>query len=121
MSASSPQLDLLFAGTPDRVPKLSGRDLRDSGIESAFDHVLQVKAEYVVRCLAEITKLGSGTLFTSEALRDLAGEPPEGCENSMAGILKRAASQKLIRNTGEERVAERVTIHAKKLCIWIRL
>src|SRR5687768_11226271 len=113
----STQLDLLFR--PET--KVTGKTLRDAGIQRALDHVLQVKAGYVDRCLSEISKLESGTLFTSEALRDLAGDPPVGCENSIAGILKRAASQKLIRNSGQERIAERVTIHAKRLSIWVRL
>jgi hypothetical protein len=122
--SSQPLFDLIFPDPPivGHVP-LSGSDLRDSGIQSALDHVLKIKSEYVASCLEKIAELKSGTTFTSEDLRDLAGAPPEGCENSIAGILKRAASAKykLIVITSEERIAKRTTIHAKKLYVWRRL
>lgn len=120
--STAPLFDLIIPDKPiaGHVPP-TGKDLRDAGIQQALDHVLQVKSEYVTRCLSEITKLESGTLFTSESLRGLAGDPPAGCENSIAGILKKAAGRGLIRNSGQEKIAERVTIHAKRLSIWIKL
>lgn len=117
-----PLFDQVFSGTPAPTGKpLTGKDLRDSGIQQALDHVERVKAEYVETCLEKIKELTSGTLLTSEDLRELAGDPPLGCENSIAGILKRAASKNLIVNTGKEQTARRTTIHAKKLCIWKRI
>ena len=124
MSTDRAQLTLESLFSPAGIAKprqLSGAELRDSGIQSALDHVLKIKAEYVETCLSEIAKLSLGATLTSEDLRELAGDPPEGCENSIAGILKRAASKKLIVNTGEETTAKRTTIHAKKLCVWRRL
>lgn len=120
--SAMPLLDQLFAGDPAPTgPPLTGEDLRDSGIQQAINHLEKVKAGYIDSCLYEIRQLSKGTTLTSETLRELAGEPPTGCENSIAGILKRAVSQGLIVNTGEETTAKRVTIHAKKLCLWRRI
>lgn len=116
-----PLFDQVFSGTPAPTGKpLSGSDLRDSGIQQALDHVERVKAEYIETCLKKLEGLKPGALITSEDLRELAGDPPLGCENSIAGILKRAASKNLIVNTGQEQTAKRTTIHAKKLCVWKR-
>lgn len=122
--SAHPLFDQVFSGTPVPTGKpLTGGDLRDAGIQQALDHLERVKAEYIETCLEKIRALRSGTLITSEDLRGLAGDPPVGCENSMAGILKRAASKKhgLIVNTGEDRPAKRPSIHAKNLTIWRRL
>jgi hypothetical protein len=117
-----PLFEQVFSGDPaPTAPPLTGEQLRDSGIQQALDHVERVKAAYVERCLFELRQLSKGTKLTSEDLRELAGPPPTGCENSIAGILKRAQSQGLITNTGEERIAKRTTIHAKKLCVWVKL
>lgn len=122
MSTSLPLFESLFSGAPAPTgPALTPVELRDSGIQSALDHVLKVKAEYVSECLARIAELKAGTLITSEDLREMAGDPPEGCENSIAGILKRAASRKLIVNTGATRQAKRTSLHAKPLNLWRRL
>jgi hypothetical protein len=122
MSTNHPLFDRVFSGTPEQPgPPLTGEDLRDSGIQQALDHLERVKVGYIETCLREIRKLKVGAMLTSEDLRELAGAPPEGCENSIAGILKRAQSLGLIANTGEERTAKRTTIHAKKLCVWRRI
>lgn len=122
MSTNHPLFDKVFSGTPaPSGPPLTGSDLRDSGIQQALDHVERVKSEYVDSCLYKIQQLTKGATLTSEDLRELAGNPPEGCENAVAGILKRAQSKGLIANTGEERPARRTTVHAKKLCIWVRI
>lgn len=119
---SLPLFDHVFAGVPaPKSKRLTGADLRDSGIQQALDHLERVKAGYIDLCLHEIRQLGKGTKLTSEDLREKAGEPPTGCENSIAGILKRAKSQGLIAITREEQTAKRSSIHAKKLCVWIRL
>ena len=120
--SAHPLFDQVFSGTPEpKGPPLTGVDLRDSGIQQALDHVLKVKAEYVELCLSKIAELQPETVITSECLREMAGEPPVGCENSIAGILKRAASRNLIVNTGVEVTAKRTSIHAKKLCLWRRV
>lgn len=122
MSEPLPLFREIFSGEKAPIGKpLTGADLRDAGIQQALDHLEKVKAEYIDSCLYEIKQLSKGATLTSEDLRDLAGEPPVGCENSIAGILKRAKSQGLIATTGEERTAKRTTIHAKKLCVWKRL
>src|ERR1051325_1706482 len=117
-----PLLDKIFEGAPAPVSKpLTGEDLRDAGIQQAVDHLQRVKAEYVDSCLYEIERLSKGATLTSEDLRELAGDPPTGCENSVAGILKRAQGRGLIVNTGQERPAKRSSVHAKRLCIWRRI
>lgn len=122
MSTNHPLFEPLFSGTPEPTgPPLTGKDLRDSGIQQALDHLERLKADYIDSCLYEIRQLTKGTTLTSEDLRALAGDPPEGCENSVAGILKRAQSRGLITNTGDERTAGRTTIHGKKLCVWKRI
>ena len=122
MSTNHPLFEKVFSGAPaPNAPPLTGSDLRDSGIQQAIDHLERVKAEYIDSCLHEIEQLSKGSTLTSEDLRELAGDPPTGCENSVAGILKRAQSKGLIMNTREERPARRVTVHAKKLCVWKRI
>lgn len=119
-----PLFDQVFAGRAEpKGPPLTGADLRDSGIQQAVDHLERVKAGYIERCLRKIEELKPETVITSESLREMAGDPPIGCENSIAGILKRAASKKyrFIVNTGEEENAKRPTIHAKKLYRWRRV
>ena len=120
--STHPLFDAVFSGKPAPTGQpLTGEDLRDLGIQQALDHLERVKAEYIDSCLYEIRQMSKGTTFTSEDLREKAGEPPAGCENSIAGILKRAQSQGLIVTTGEERPAKRPTIHAKRLCVWRRI
>lgn len=119
---SLPLFDRVFSGKPERVsPPLTGTELRDAGIQQALDHLERVKAEYIQLCLSKIEEMKPETVFTSESLREMAGDPPTGCENSIAGILKRAASRKLIANTGVEVKATRPSIHAKKLYLWRRV
>lgn len=121
---SLPLFEPLFAGAPEPTGlPLTGADLRDAGIQQALDHLEAVKAEYIELCLSKIEELKLETVITSESLRELAGEPPIGCENAIAGILKRAASKKyrLIVNTGQEENAKRPSIHAKKLYRWRRI
>lgn len=120
--STHPLFKQLFDGKPAPTgPPLTGADLRDSGIDQALAHLEKVKADYIDSCLYEIKQLSKGTTLTSEDLRQLAGDPPKGCENSIAGILKRAKSQGLIIKTGQVQPAKRVTIHAKDLCIWRRV
>lgn len=124
MGAPLPLFEKVFDGTPAPTgPPLTGADLRDAGIQQALDHLERVKAEYIEACLEKIKELKSGTLITSEGLREFAGDPPLGCENSIAGILKRAASRKygLIVHTGEDQPAKRPSVHSKNLAIWRRL
>jgi hypothetical protein len=119
---SHPLFDRVFSGSPASVSQpLTGEEFRDSGIRQAVDHLERVKAEYIDLCLYQIQQLGKGTTLTSEDLREMAGDPPTGCENAVAGILKRAQSRGLITNTGEERPAKRSSVHAKRLSIWRRI
>ena len=120
--STHPLFDKVFSGSPAPVSKpLTGEDLRDAGVQQAVDHLERVKAEYIEACLYQIKQLSKGAMLTSEDLRELAGDPPTGCENSVAGILKRAQGRWLIMNTGQERPAKRSSVHAKRLCIWRRI
>jgi len=102
----------------------TGRELRDWQIEDALQRAIRVKNDYVEKCLEAIKSFPSGSLITSEDVRDKAGDPPSAIDKSiMAGILKHAASKKhkLIKITGETRPAKRASVHAKALQIWVRL
>jgi hypothetical protein len=124
MSTSLPLFDQVFSGPPAPVRKpLTGPELRDSGIRSALDHVMKVKAEYVADCLKSIAALPSGTLITSETIRRMDGDPPLGCGNCIAGILRKAAGKnhKLIVITDQRVHAKRELLHAAELRIWRRL
>jgi hypothetical protein len=125
MSATLPLFDQIFSGpkAPVRKP-LTGRELRDFGIDDALARAERVKGEYVAKCIDAIKSFPTGTLITSEDIREKAGEPPVSVDRSvMAGILKKAASAqlKLIVITEYTRNAQRVTVHAKKLSCWRRL
>lgn len=120
---SLPLFEKLFEGSSlvGHVP-LSGKDLRDLGIDDAYDKAVRVKAEYVERCSREIKSIPTGALITSEDVREKAGDPPsEISPNCMAGILKKAASQGLIQITNERVHAKRASLHAAELRCWARL
>lgn len=123
MSTALPLFESLFSGSPDPVGKpLTGRDLRDLGIEDALARAMRVKSDYVERCLSAIKEFPKGSLITSEDLREKAGDPPaEISPNCMAGILKKAASQGLIICTSQRVNAKRASLHAKELRCWLRI
>jgi hypothetical protein len=125
MSATRSQLDLIFAGKPDpAVTQLTGKQLRDFGIEDALQRAIRVKNDYVTSCLEAIKSFPSGSLITSEDVREKAGDPPIEVDRSvLAGIMKHAAGKKhkLIKITGVRRTAKRASVHAKDLSLWERL
>lgn len=124
MSTQLDMVDIFSGNAAPTGPSLSGRDLRDSGIEEAYQRALRVKRDYVEKCLSAIRSFPSGTLLTSEDIREKAGDPPSVLDKSvMAGILKNAASKEhgLIVITGGERAAKRPSVHSKNLSLWRRL
>ena len=110
----------LFLAKPSQPP-LTGRELRDSGIQSALDHVEARKGEYVTQALSAIQCLPSDALLTAETIRDAIGDAPAGCENCFAGILKKAASMKLIVITNSFTQAKRAQRHAGLIRQWRRI
>ncbi len=121
MSTEQFNFQSLFDGTPKQKP-LTGKDLRDAGIDSALARAERIKSEYVEGCLSVIKSFPRGYAFTSEDVRAKAGDIPRELNHStMAGILKKARAQGLIGITGKTRPAQRSSVHAKSLCVWWRL
>lgn len=123
MSSNFPLFEPLFSGKPAPTGKsLSGADMRDLGIDAALERAEKLKGEYAESCIEAIKAFPSGCLITSEDIRERVGDPPSVVDRSvMAGILRKAASQKLIFITSETRPAKRVTVHAKRLACWRRV
>jgi hypothetical protein len=121
--SAHPLFDKVFSGSPDpTVTQLTGKQLRDWGIEDALQRAIRVKNDYVTKCLEAIKSFPSGSLITSEDVREKAGDPPlEISPNCMAGILKRAAAQKLIVITDSRVHAKRSSLHAAELRQWRKL
>jgi hypothetical protein len=122
---STPLFDLIIPEKPlagHIAP--TGEELKSWGIEDALQRAIRVKNDYVESCLTAIKSFPSGSLITSEDVRDKAGDPPIEVDKSvLAGIMKHAAGKKhkLIKITGETRPAKRASVHAKDLSLWERL
>jgi len=120
--SSQPLFDQLFDKPLAGHVAPTGQDLKSWGIEDALQRAIRIKGEYVEACLTAIKSFPSGTLLTSEDVRDKAGDPPnEISPNCMAGILKRAAAQKLIVITDSRVHAKRSSLHAAELRQWRKL
>jgi hypothetical protein len=118
MSASSPQLDLLFAGTPDRMPKLSGKQLRDSGMKSVLAHTPD---EWKQKLKNRIEGFPKGYRFTIERVVDeLGGRPKAVHPNSVGALTAGLAKRGLMKRTGETVKAERASLHCTDCVEWIR-
>ena len=99
-----------------------GSVLRDRGIEAALEKAQRLKSDYIERCLSAIKEFPKGARITSESVRDVAGDVPEGISpNCMAGILKKAAAQGLIVITKERVNGKRPSLHAAEIRVWVRL
>ena len=119
---TQPLLDLIFKQGEVNRSVSAGMALRDHGIEDALARAERVKADYVQKCLTAIESFPKGAMITSEDVRTKAGDvPTEISPNCMAGILKRAAAQKLIVITNHRVHAKRVSLHAAELRVWRRL
>lgn len=110
----------IFAGEPAPQGKpLTGEELKVSGIESVLTHTPQWYREKFV---AAIKGFPRGFCFTIEDVRSIAGDPPKETHyNCMGGLMRTAASQKLIVRTTERRKAKRASLHASELAVWRRV
>lgn len=117
---SHPLFDQVFAGDPAPTgPPLTGEELRDSGIESVLDHTPE---QYKKRFIETVKAFHRGFCFTVEEVRARAGDPPkEAHYNCMGGLMRTAASMKLIVRTSERRKAKRASLHASELAVWKRV
>jgi hypothetical protein len=115
-----PLLDKIFEGAPAPVsPPLTGEELRDSGIKSVLTHTPE---SYKDRFIKVVISFHRGYLFTVEDVRERAGDPPiEAHYNCMGGLMRTAASMKLIVRTAERRKAKRASLHASELSVWRRI
>jgi hypothetical protein len=115
--STQPLFKDLFSGPPVGQP-LTGADLRDSGIAQAY---MNAPDDLELQYIFAANDLKQGDRLTSEDLRRMCGDPPSEFRNCLAGVLKFCQSIKLIQITGETRTAERKTIHAKALSVYVRL
>lgn len=115
-----PLFDQIFTGKPEPTgPPLTGQTLRDSGMQSAVEHTPE---EYKQKFNSAIEGLKSGTRFTAEDIRAKIGDPPSSAHyNCFGALISGAARKKLMRPTGETVSAQRPSLHASKLAIWVRL
>lgn len=115
-----PLFDQVFAGdlSPTGPPR-TGLELRDSGIESVLSHTPE---QYRQKFVEAIRSFPAGYCFTVEDVRSRAGDPPREVHyNCMGGLMRTAASQKLIVRTLERRKAKRASLHASELAVWRRV
>jgi len=113
-------LESLFSPAGIAKPRqLSGAELRDSGIQSVVQHTPE---EYKQKFVDAIKTFARGELITAEDVRRVAGNPPpEVHYNCFGGLMRRAASQGLIKWTPETETAKRPGMHATRLSLWVRL
>jgi hypothetical protein len=117
--SSLPLFDKVFSGTPDRMPKLSGRDLRDSGLKSVFRHTPEW---YRDAFESAVIGFARGRQFTVEDVREIAGDPPDSVSsNCMGSLMTVVAKKKLAKKTGQYVKAKRSGMHATDLACWERL
>ena len=115
-----PLFEQVFSGTPEPTgPPLTGEELKISGMESVVSHTPDWYRDRFVEAVKHFPR---GHLFTVEDVRNKAGDPPEGTHyNCMGGLMRTAASLKLIVRTSERRKAKRVSLHASELAVWRRV
>lgn len=120
MSSNHPLFDRVFAGTPEPTgPPLTGKDLRDSGIEAVLQHTPESYKQAFINTIKDFPK---GYCFTVEDVREKAGDPPKEVHyNCIGGLIRTAAGMNLITRTVERRKAKRASLHASELAVWRRL
>lgn len=118
---SLPLFDRIFAGQPIPTgPRLTGEDLKRSGMESVERHTPQW---YLDAFQAAVESFPRGHLFTVEDVRAIAGDPPkdEVSSNCMGPLMSGLARKKLARKTGFNTKAKRPCMNATELAQWERL
>lgn len=103
---------------PDHAkPRLTGENYRDAALNAAeanADEAWKAEAERAIRYLAS-----DGQPFTSETVRDLAGDPP-GNGSVMGAMIRSAAVRGLIREAdGKPPNAKRPGMHGTRLIAWV--
>jgi hypothetical protein len=111
----------IFSGVPDPTgQRLTGEDLKSSGMESVLSHTPQWYREAFSNAVENFPK---GRLFTVEDVRAIAGDPPtdEVSSNCMGPLMRGLAAKKLARKTGLHVRAKRTCMNATELAQWIRI
>ena len=120
MSSPLPLFDPLFAGKPEPVgPRLTGEDLKRSGMRSVFRHTPNWYREAF---RSAVEKFPRGKKFTVEDVREIVGDPPdEVSSNCMGPLMTMLARKKLAKKTGWHVKAKRACMNATELAQWERL
>lgn len=114
-----PLFDQVLSSNPDRLPKLTGRKLRDAGMKSVLDHTPD---EWKTKLRNRIEGFPKGYRFTIERVVDELGGRPKGAHpNSVGAITAGLVKRALMKRTGETVKAERASLHATDCVEWERL
>lgn len=106
----------LFDGPPVQTP-LTGKDLRDSGMESVLANTSD---EWKAKFRGAIESLNQGTKFTIERITDSIGPRPIETHYNVIGALTFALAKKgVIGRTGETFKAERASLRHTDVPEWI--
>jgi hypothetical protein len=121
------QIDL-FTGQPDgrerrrrqhkrKPPRQplppSGPTLRDAGIDLVLEHTPE---SWKLKFRQAIAAMPSGTIFTSDDVRAVVGDPPAGVHhNAIGGLMYGARVAGLAESTVERVKGERPPAHAREL------
>ena len=111
-------LDSLFDGPPVSKP-LTGKQLRDSGMESVLANT---PVEWKEKLKARVQGFPMHYKFTMEQVVDsLGGRPYEVHPNAIGALTASMVKAGLMRRTGETVKAKRASLHATDCVEWIRL
>lgn len=116
----------LFAALPDpeklaheadllRLGHSTGPELRDEGAESVLEHATREWRERASRSIGHLAR--SGKDFTSEDVRELAGDPPHH-PNALPAAMLAAVKAGSIVFTGRIAASTRPNCHAAMLKVW---
>lgn len=118
--SSQPLFDKVFSGTPAPTgPPLTGRDLRDGGMQSVIQHTPE---EFKQLLRARVEGFARGYRFTIEnVVDDLGGRPSHVHPNAIGAITAGLVKRGLMKRTGETVKADRPSLHATDCVLWERL
>jgi hypothetical protein len=115
---SLPLFDKVFSGEPKPTRRLSGKDLRDSGMASVMDHTGEA---FKQRLTTRIEEFPKGYRFTMDRVVDeIGGRPSEVHPNAIGAITFRLAQRGLITRTGVMLKAERASLRRTDMPEWER-
>jgi hypothetical protein len=122
------QIDL-FTGKPDGrerrrrqhkrkpprapMPARTGAQERDTGIDAVLEHTPE---SWKMEWLQTIAAMPSGTIFNSDDVRAIVGDPPKGVHhNAIGGLMYAARVRGLAESIPAHNKSERPKAHAREL------